>query len=35
MGDLVSKYAVEGGKASGGPNGKFWFEYDGARDAAK
>ena len=35
MGELVSKYAVEGGKGSGTPNGNFWFEYDGARDATK
>ena len=34
MGQMVLNYAIEGGKVEGAPNGKFWFEYDGAKAAA-
>ena len=34
MGEIVSKYAMEGGKAQGKPNGDFWFEWDGAEKAS-
>ena len=34
MGDLIKKYAFEGGKP-GPSNGTFWFQYEGSRAAAK
>lgn len=34
-GEMVQKYATEGGKADGKPNGEFWFDFGGARKAAK
>lgn len=34
MGEIISKYAMEGGKAQGKPNGEFWFEWDGAEKAS-
>ena len=33
MGEMISKYATEGGKKEGKPNGKFWFEYEEAQKA--
>ena len=35
MGEMIEKYAIEGGKAQGKPNGQFWFEWEGGRVAAK
>ena len=35
MGEMIQKYAIEGGKAQGKPNGQFWFEWEGARIASK
>merc|ERR1719223_1841625 len=34
MGTIISKYAMEGGKAAGKPNGDVWFEWDGAEKAS-
>ena len=34
-GDMIKKYAMEGGKKEGKPNGQFWFEFEGAREASK
>ena len=36
-GEMIKKYAIEGGKSSKDkkPNGQFWFEFEGARQAAK
>ena len=34
MGAIISKYAMEGGKPQGKPNGDFWFEWDGAEKAS-
>ena len=35
MGEMIKKYAMEGGKKKGKPNGDFWFEFEGAREASK
>ena len=32
---LIKDYAIEGGKKEGKPNGQFYFDVAGARDAAR